>query len=63
MTIGCSVDGRELESFERSIGTVPIMLCSVKCHLRGMTTKQLCNIGEEPHEIGGYFVVNGSEKV
>lgn len=42
---------------------VPIMLRSEGCHLRGLSRKELVAAGEEPIEKGGYFIVNGSEKV
>jgi DNA-directed RNA polymerase I subunit RPA2 len=62
-SIVCRVDGRELDAIDARIGMVPVMLCSAKCHLRGMTTRQLVAVNEEPAERGGYFVINGSEKI
>lgn len=45
------------------IGRMPIMLRSDNCTLKGMTTHELINAQECPIDAGGYFVVNGSEKV
>ncbi|KAK9918353.1 hypothetical protein WJX75_003429 [Coccomyxa subellipsoidea] len=45
------------------IGEVPIMLRSSYCSLHERTNKQLTELGECPYDQGGYFVVNGSEKV
>lgn len=45
------------------IGELPIMLKSSKCHLAGKTEDELIEMGEDPKDFGGYFVINGSEKV
>ena len=50
------------------IGKVPIMLKSASCHLvqpNGMfqTETDLFAWGECPYDQGGYFIINGSEKV
>lgn len=36
---------------------------SEKCNLKGLTKKELIEKHEEPQEMGGYFVVNGNEKM
>jgi DNA-directed RNA polymerase II subunit RPB2 len=63
-----SVDGQPLGepvALEKPvlIGTVPIMLHSSKCLLRGMPPDVLREMGECPNDQGGYFVVDGREKV
>jgi DNA-directed RNA polymerase II subunit RPB2 len=45
------------------IGKVPIMLRSNYCMLAGASDKDLTELGECPYDQGGYFVINGSEKV
>jgi DNA-directed RNA polymerase I subunit RPA2 len=45
------------------IGEIPIMVKSLKCNLSNLTTNQLIEIDEEELEIGGYFILNGIEKV
>lgn len=45
------------------LGKVPIMLKSVYCSLFGQSEMDLCSLGECPYDQGGYFIVNGSEKV
>lgn len=45
------------------IGYLPIMLKSNKCHLYGMTPEKLIEVGEDPRDPGGYFIINGSERV
>ncbi|RZC47461.1 hypothetical protein C5167_040407 [Papaver somniferum] len=45
------------------IGKVPIMLRSKYCTLNGNSEKDLVELGECPYDQGGYFIINGSEKV
>ncbi|MHA1595309.1 MAG: DNA-directed RNA polymerase subunit B [Candidatus Baldrarchaeia archaeon] len=45
------------------IGRIPIMLKSCKCYLSKMTPDQLIEAGEDPNDPGGYFIINGSERV
>lgn len=45
------------------LGEIPIMLRSAGCHLQGLSPTELLAAGEEEYELGGYFVVNGLEKV
>ena len=46
-----------------NIGRVPIMLHSTLCSLSGLSNEALKKIGECPYEHGGYFIINGMEKV
>jgi DNA-directed RNA polymerase II subunit RPB2 len=45
------------------VGKVPIMLRSRYCLLVNMSTTELAFMNECPIDVGGYFVINGSEKV
>ena len=45
------------------IGRVPIMLKSSYCILNALSSSDIINLGECPYDQGGYFVINGSEKV
>ncbi|VEU21761.1 DEKNAAC102486 [Brettanomyces naardenensis] len=45
------------------IGRMPIMLRSNKCILNGRTEKEMAYLNECPLDPGGYFIVNGTEKV
>ena len=57
-------DGKEQDVF---IGRVPIMVKSSTCHLltqpRFESERDLFAWGECPYDQGGYFIINGSEKV
>lgn len=45
------------------IGKLPIMLKSKYCVLKELNENELYNWNECPYDQGGYFVINGSEKV
>ena len=47
----------------REMGQIPIMLRSNRCHLEKDTPAQLVQHKEESEELGGYFIVNGIEKL
>ncbi|KAI0308169.1 DNA-directed RNA polymerase II, subunit 2 [Multifurca ochricompacta] len=45
------------------IGKLPIMLRSTFCILSGLGERELYDLNECPYDSGGYFIINGSEKV
>ena len=45
------------------IGRLPIMLRSSKCVLSAKSEAEMCMMDECPLDPGGYFIVNGTEKV
>lgn len=45
------------------IGRIPIMLRSSKCYLTDQSDKELARMDECALDPGGYFIVNGAEKV
>jgi len=57
------VNGIEQESVEVRIGELPIMLKSKACRLHGLSDEELIKLGEDPKDPGGYFIINGSERV
>jgi DNA-directed RNA polymerase beta subunit len=46
-----------------SLGKIPIMLQSKYCVLSDQTSKTRTEMGEGEYDEGGYFIINGSEKV
>ncbi|CAG8548150.1 7523_t:CDS:10 [Ambispora gerdemannii] len=45
------------------VGKVPIMLRSDFCVLSKLSDRELYSLNECPYDQGGYFIINGSEKV
>lgn len=46
-----------------NIGDMPVMVKSKICVLHGKTPEELIEMGESPEDPGGYFIINGSERV
>ncbi|KAI9697098.1 MAG: DNA-directed RNA polymerase I subunit RPA2 [Bogoriella megaspora] len=57
------VNNGDWKSAIREFGQMPIMLRSNRCHLEGLSPQQLVHYKEESDEQGGYFIVNGNEKL
>ena len=57
------IDGREQDTELVYIGNIPVMLKSKLCFLSQLSREELIAAGEDPDDTGGYFVVNGSERV
>ncbi|MBT6397670.1 MAG: DNA-directed RNA polymerase subunit B, partial [Nitrosopumilus sp.] len=56
-------DGKILESRFVHIGDVPVMAKSNACILNNFSNQKLIEHGEDPMDPGGYFIINGSERV
>ena len=56
-------DGHVLESRYVHIGDVPVMAKSGACILHNFSTEKLVEYSEDPNDPGGYFIINGSERV
>ncbi|HLC55391.1 MAG TPA: DNA-directed RNA polymerase subunit B'' [Candidatus Nanoarchaeia archaeon] len=63
LEVSAHINGVQKESFTTQIGKLPIMLKSKYCHLHGMKKDELVANGEDPHDPGGYFILNGNERV
>ncbi|KAI0159493.1 hypothetical protein BJ166DRAFT_626596 [Pestalotiopsis sp. NC0098] len=57
------INGGDPQEFTREIGNLPIMVKSKFCHLKNMSPAHLVANKEESEEMGGYFIVNGNEKI
>ena len=56
-------NGEEVDSADVKIADFPIMVKSVVDPLSSYTYEQLIEAGEDPYDPGGYFIINGSERV
>ncbi len=61
--VSAHVNEVQRESFTTQIGSLPIMLHSNYCHLNKLSNQELIEKGEDPNEPGGYFIINGTERV
>src|SRR3990167_7858408 len=61
--VSAHINGVQRESFVTQIGNIPIMLKSKFCHLHKIGREELIEKGEDPDDPGGYFIINGTEKV
>ncbi|EJW02400.1 hypothetical protein EDEG_03169 [Edhazardia aedis USNM 41457] len=59
----CTINDNQAFEISRSFGNLPVMVKSKKCHLHGKSGAEIAKeFGEDPREIGGYFIYNGNEK-
>ncbi|RWS21416.1 DNA-directed RNA polymerase I subunit RPA2-like protein, partial [Leptotrombidium deliense] len=49
--------------FQEEVGEIPIMVMSKKCNISNLTPKQLVKRYEDAAEFGGYFILNGKERI
>ncbi len=61
--VSAHINGIQRETFTARIANIPIMLKSRACHLHGLGKDDLAAKGEDPNDPGGYFIINGTEKV
>ncbi len=56
-------DGVKDDEVTVHLGNMPIMLKSEFCYLKNKTRAELIDMGEDPSDPGGYFIINGTERV
>ncbi|MBN1386222.1 DNA-directed RNA polymerase subunit B'' [Candidatus Woesearchaeota archaeon] len=61
--VSAHINGVQRDSLKTQIGNLPMMLKSRFCHLHGLSREDLIKNGEDPDDPGGYFIINGTEKV
>ncbi len=45
------------------MGEIPVMTRSVNCHLHNLNEEELVKRHEDMAELGGYFIINGNERI
>ncbi len=63
LEISTYINDVQRENFVAEIGKIPIMLKSKYCNLDGLPREDLLKKGEDATDPGGYFIINGTEKV
>jgi len=63
LSVSSHINGVQRESFTTQIASMPVMLKSKNCYLNNLSEDDLIAKGEDPKDPGGYFIVNGTEKV
>ncbi len=56
-------EGRKQEAEEVTIGKIPVMVGSNICPTSDWDREEMIENDEDPDDTGGYFIINGSEKV
>ncbi|SPN97038.1 probable DNA-directed RNA polymerase I 135K chain UN-18 [Cephalotrichum gorgonifer] len=62
-TMEYTINNGDVVEFDVDLGRVPIMVRSNKCHIEKFTPAQLVEKREDSEEQGGYFIINGIERV
>lgn len=53
----------ESDTIVVNFGDLPVMVKSKICPLSTMSKQELVEIGEDPDDPGGYFIINGTERI
>ena len=57
------IDNAQPENIRVKLGSIPVMIKSDFCNLKGKSVDELIKLKEDMHDFGGYFIVNGLEKL
>jgi len=63
LEVSSHINDVQRETLTTQIGNLPIMLKSNRCHLTKMDRNELIESGEDPDCTGGFFIINGTERV
>lgn len=63
VTLQTQINDGEWTTHQRDLGQLPLMVRSNKCHLEALSPAAMVDRKEEAEEFGGYFIVNGLEKL
>jgi DNA-directed RNA polymerase subunit B len=61
--VSSHINNVQRETFTTQVGSIPIMLKSNYCYLHKLNRDDLIQKGEDPDGLGGYFLINGTERV
>ena len=63
LEVSTYINDVQRENFVAEVGKMPIMLKSKHCNINGLNREELIKRGEDPTDPGGYFIINGTERV
>ena len=63
LEVSTYINDVQRENFIAEVGKMPIMLKSKHCNLHGLNRDDLIKHGEDASDPGGYFIINGTERV
>jgi DNA-directed RNA polymerase beta subunit len=63
LEVSTYINDVQRESFVADVGKMPVMLKSKYCNLDSLSREELIKHGEDPTDPGGYFIINGTERV
>ena len=62
-TICRKIDNEPEEKINICVGEIPVMVRSKFCNLDGLSEEELIKRKEDMFEFGGYFIINGNERI
>ncbi|KAG4304220.1 hypothetical protein PORY_002401 [Pneumocystis oryctolagi] len=63
LKVAWSINNEAKTTEIKEFGQIPIMVKSNRCHIEKLSPADLIASREESEELGGYFIVNGNEKI
>lgn len=62
-SVSRKIDNEQIQTFKVKLGDLPIMVKSNYCHLHDLTPEDLVAKREDLTNFGGYFIINGNERL
>ena len=63
LSVSYIADKKQVAEEEVFIGRIPILVKSKFCNLYGIPREELIKLKEDPNDPGGYFIINGTERI
>ncbi len=63
LSVSYLADKKTVAEEEVFIGRIPIVVKSKFCNLSGLSREDLVKLKEDPNDPGGYFIINGTERI
>ncbi|XP_041365759.1 DNA-directed RNA polymerase I subunit RPA2-like [Gigantopelta aegis] len=63
LQVTCMVNDSVMSTVTQVASNLPVMVKSDICNLANMSPAELVKHKEEAHEMGGYFIINGNERI